>query len=73
MFGYRLMAKKLDILIFPSICEKHCTCTCTCTFSNSIRANDGDFMCPMYGESGIISLARIKLEKVDVVCSAVSP
>ena len=24
MFGYRVMAKKLDILIFPSLCEKHC-------------------------------------------------
>ena len=24
MFGYRVMAKKLEILIFPSLCEKHC-------------------------------------------------
>ena len=25
MFGYRVMAKKRDIFIFPSLCEKHST------------------------------------------------
>ena len=57
---------------FYAICYGDTVEQTTCTFSRSIPANGQLASSSMYREAVVISLARIKRENVQVVCSTVS-